>query len=295
LAVLDTVLPTFIIIGLAYVLQRKKQLEIQALIETALYLASPCLIFSSLSARTYPLGELLPVSISAVLVIFGTLMISRLVFYAGRAGDIDARTLPVALINAGNLGIPVSVFAFGEDSLGIAVMFFVASAVMTYSLGIYLAARTCNRSGRPWVEIFKLPLLYATVLGIVVSLLDIDLPLVIDRAVGILGQAAIPLFLISLGMNLASIDPRRDIASALLSAAMRIGLGMAVGIVAAHLMGLDGAARGVVILQSSMPPAVASFMLSRKYGCRPDLVATTVFVGTLASIVTIPLVLEFLV
>ncbi len=295
MAVLDTVLPTFIIIGLAYLLQRKKRLEIQALIETALYLASPCLIFSSLSARTYSLGELLPVAFSAILVIFGTLTISRLIFYMGRAGDIDARTLPVALINAGNLGIPVSVFAFGEESLGIAVMFFVASAVMTYSLGIYLAARASDRDGRPWAEIFKLPLLYATVLGIIVSLLDVDLPLVIDRAVGILGQAAIPLFLISLGMNLASIDPRRHLVSALLSASMRIGLGIAVGIGATRLMGLEGPLKGVVILQASMPPAVASFMLSRKYGCRPDLVAATVFIGTLMSIVTIPLVLELLV
>ena len=137
--------------------------------------------------------------------------------------------------------------------------------------------------------------MYATLAGITVSLLEIDIPLIFDRAVNLLGQSAIPLFLISLGMSLASINPRRDLPSAFLSASMRIGLGLALGILVATALGLEGTARGVVILQSSMPPAVASFMLSKKYGCRPDLVAATVFVGTAMSVVTISLVLGFLV
>jgi len=295
MAILETVLPSFIVIGLAYALQKRRKLDLGPLIDTALYLASPCLVFGSLSAKNYSIGQLLPVSISAFLIILGTLAISWILFSGLRLQDRESRVLPVVLINSGNLGIPISLFAFGEESLGIVVMFFVASAVMTYTLGIFLAARTCETTNRPWVEVFKLPLVYATVAGITVSLLDIEIPVIIERAVNLLGQSAIPLFLVSLGMSLASITPRRDLPSALLSASMRIGLGLGLGILVATALGLEGIARGVVILQSSMPPAVASFMLSKKYGCRPDLVAATVFTGTLMSIFTISLVLNFLV
>jgi len=293
LPVIDTVLPSFIVIGLAYVLQRYKRMEIRALIETALYLASPCLIFSSLSSKSYSLAELFPVVISAVFVVLGSLAVSRAVFLTLGVSDIDARTLPVVLINSGNLGIPISLFAFGEEALGVIVMFFVTSAMFTYTLGILLAARSSGSSNRPWLEVFKLPLLYAAILGVLVSVLEIDLPIIVSRPVGILGQAAIPLFLISLGMSLAEIDPRRQFAPALLSAVMRISLGILFGVASAFVLGLTGVERGVVILQSSMPPAVASFMLSRKYGCNPGLVSATVFTGTLISIFTISLVLNF--
>jgi predicted permease len=295
MAILETVLPSFIVIGLAYTLQKRRKLDLGPLIDTALYLASPCLIFGSLSAKTYSVNELLPVAVSAILIILGALVVSWTVFTALRLDDKESRTLPVVLVNSGNLGIPISLFAFGDESLGIIVMFFVASAVMTYTLGIYLAAKSCETADRPWIEVFKLPLIYATMAGIAVSLLDLDIPLVVGRAVNLLGQAAIPLFLISLGMSLASINPRRDLPSAILSASMRIGIGLALGILIATALGLEGTVRSVVILQSSMPPAVASFMLSKKYGCRPDLVAATVFVGTVISIVTISLVLGFLV
>ena len=131
MAILETVLPSFIVIGLAYALQKRKKLDLGPLIDTALYLASPCLIFGSLSAKTYSVGELLPVALSAFAVILGTLVISWVVFSGLRLDDRESRALPVVLVNAGNLGIPISLFAFGEESLGIVVMFFVASAVMT--------------------------------------------------------------------------------------------------------------------------------------------------------------------
>ena len=288
-------LPTFIVIGLAYALQKKKRLDIKPLIETALYLASPCLIFSSLSSKAYSLGELLPIVFSAVVVVLGCLLLSRIIFLALKVGDIDARTLPVVLINSGNLGIPICVFAFGDEAMGIVIMFFVTSAIFTYTLGILLAARACGESDRPWLEVFKLPLIYAAVLGIMTSILDIEIPIVISRTVGILGQAAIPLFLISLGMSLAGINARKHLTSAILSASMRIGIGLALGIASVAVLGLDGTFRGVVLLQSSMPSAVASFLLSKKYGCSPDMVAATVLIGTLISVITIPFVLKFVI
>ncbi len=232
---------------------------------------------------------------SAVLVVLGTLIISRLVFSALRLGDTDARTLPVVLINSGNLGIPISLFAFGEQELGTIIIFFVTSAMFIYTLGIVLAARGSETSDTHWTEVFKLPLMYAAISGIIVSVFSIDMPDLILRPINILGQAAIPLFLISLGMSLAGIDPRKQIRPALLSSSIRIGLGVLLGLASASIFNLAGAQRGVVILQSSMPPAVASFMLSKKYGCKPELVAATVFTGTIISIFTISMVLEFLI
>lgn len=293
MGILETVTPTFLVIGLAYGLQRYKKMDTKPLIEIALYLASPCLIFSSLSSKVHYPWELLPVALSAALIVMGSLAVSRAVFWALRLSDVDARTLPVILINAGNLGLPICLFAFGEAVLGIVVMFFVTTAIFNYTLGIYLAARNSGPSNRPWLETFKLPLVYATGLGIAASILEVRIPLVVSRAVDILGQAAIPLFLISLGMSLAEIRPRQHLRAALLSGSMRIGIGLAFGLASVVIFNLEGAVRGVVIVESSMPPAVASFMISKKFGCNPEIVAATVFTGTLVSIFTIPLVLRF--
>jgi len=291
LGVPDTVFPTFVILGLAYLFQKKKRLDLDPIIETALYLASPCLIFTSLSSSDYTAGSLLPVAISAAIVMLGCLALSRAAFAAAGLGDLDARTLPVMLMNAGNLGIPIVLFAFGEEAMGPVVAFFVTSAVFNYTLGIFIAARRSPDSGRPWLEVLRLPLVYAAVAGVAVGALGVRLPVIMLRAINTLGQAAIPLFLISLGMSLASIDPKSHLPSALLSASMRIGLGLVLGTTSAAILGIRGVARGVVILQSSMPPAVASFMLSQKYRCNPELVGATVFVGTAVSIATIPVVL----
>lgn len=291
MTVLETVLPTFIIVGLAYALQRKKRLDLGPIIETALYLASPCLIFRSLSSKSYGEGSFVAVAASAAVVVVGCLVASRAIFAAFHLEDLDARTLPVMLMNAGNLGLPIVLFAFGEEAMGTAVAFFVTSAIFNYTLGIYLAARSSPGNHRPWLEVLKLPLIYAAVAGVAVGILKVKMPIILSRAMDTLGQAAIPLFLISLGMSLAGIDPRRHLPSALLSASMRIGLGLATGMLSVAIFGLTGDVRGLVLLQASMPPAVASFMLSQKYGCNPELVGATVFVGTVMSMATIPLVL----
>jgi len=291
LTVLETVFPTFIIVGLAFVLQRRKRLDLGPIIETALYLASPCLIFASLSASSYGAGSFSAVAASAAIVVLGCFVASRTIFVSIGLGDLDARTLPVMLMNAGNLGLPIVLFAFGDEAMGTAVAFFVTSAIFNYTLGIYLAARSSTGNSRPWLEVVKLPLIYAAIAGVVVGILQIEMPIIISRAITTLGQAAIPLFLISLGMSLAGIDPRKHLPSAILSASMRIGLGLALGVVSVGVLGLSGVARGLVLLEASMPPAVASFMLSQKYGCNPELVGATVFVGTVMSMVTIPIVL----
>jgi predicted permease len=141
--------------------------------------------------------------------------------------------------------------------------------------------------------VFKLPLIYAAISGVIVSTLGIEIPEMIARPIDLLGQAAIPLFLISLGMSLVEVKPREHLPAALLSASMRIGIGLSLGVAVTMALGLDGLLRQVIIVQSAMPPAVASYMLSKKYECRPDLVAATIFVGTLMSMVTIPLILGF--
>jgi predicted permease len=293
MTILETIVPVFIIIGLSYALQMKKRLDMKPLIETGIYLASPCLIFGSLSSKAYSLHELLPVISSAGVVITGALVLSRVIFVSLKLSEIDARSLPVVLLNAGNLGLPISLFAFGEEGLGIAVMFFVTSALFTYTLGVFLAARSNKESDRPWLEVFKLPLIYAAISGVIVSTLGIEIPEMIARPIDLLGQAAIPLFLISLGMSLVEVKPREHLPAALLSASMRIGIGLSLGVAVTMALGLDGLLRQVIIVQSAMPPAVASYMLSKKYECRPDLVAATIFVGTLMSMVTIPLILGF--
>ena len=295
LRVLEAVFPTFAIVALAYLFQRYKKLEIRPIVETALYLASPCLVFRSLSENGQRVTQLLPVVLSATTVILAALFISRSLFSAFHLENPDARTLPVVLINSGNLGIPISLFAFGEGALPVAVAYYVTCSVATYSIGIYLAARGSPDANKPYLEIFKLPLLYAVVLGTAVALTGTSLPPLISRPISLLADAAIPLFVITLGMSLVGVRSSKELRAGACSASMRISLGFLLGLACVGVFGLTGLVRGVVLLQSSMPPAVASLMLAQKYSARPGLVASSVMIGTLMSLVTIPLILGLLI
>ena len=192
---------------------------------------------------------------------------------------------PVAFGNAGNLGLPLCLFAFGPKGLGLAIGFYLVGSVSQFLVGPLFQGR------QPvWRTLLTTPVNYAAVLGVVLLATQTPLPEWLANTVQLLAGIAIPLMLIALGHALGSFQVKRLPVAAALALA-RLGLGLAVGLWLVWFFDLEGIERGVVLIESAMPVAVFSYLLAARYDRHPDEVAGAIVISTLVSFLTLPLLL----
>ncbi len=250
-------------------------------------IGTPCLIVSTIGRAEVATDVLLTSALACWLVVALTMAAFGLVL---RLAGLDRRVFlpPLVFANAGNMGLPLALFAFGADGLALALGFFVANTMAHFTVGIYVTAGRANLG-----EMLRTPILWAAFVALFVQLSGTGFPAWLDNTLELIGAITIPLMLITLGVSLASIQVAtlgRTTALALL----RLGGGVAAGWLVATLLGLDGVARAVVILQSAMPAAVFNYLLAQQFGRSPSEVAGLVVVSTALSFLTLPLLLWWL-
>lgn len=195
---------------------------------------------------------------------------------------------PVIFANTGNMGLPLCLFAFGNAGFNIGILCMVSMTVIHYTLGILILS-----SYKKPLEVFRLPLIYATIIGLVISAVEYEIPVPIGRSIELLGDISIPAMMFALGYKLSELKLTKVWLSFLFGS-MRIFLGVFLGIFFVNLLNLEGIAAKVMILESSMPPAVFNFVLAEKYKKDSETVASVIMAGTIVSLITIPLVLTYL-
>ena len=197
---LAPVIPVFILIAIAFVFARFRKIDLASITEIVVYLGTPSLVFSSLAGKPLFLNDIV-ILLTGILVIFA--FVGLLIKGYFLVFDFSSRgfALPALFMNAGNMGIPLALFAFGQAGMQRATLLFVMVTFLQYTLGIYLL----NGRGN-WKETFRLPLIYATVAGLAVNLAQIKIPDLLLQPFSLLGQAAIPMMLISLGYRLHDVQ-----------------------------------------------------------------------------------------
>jgi predicted permease len=228
-------------------------------------------------------GDLAELSAGILLIFLTVGLLIRLYFFLF-AFSSRGFALPTLFMNAGNMGIPLALFAFGQEGMQRATLLFVIITFLQYSLGIYIL----NGRGN-WTEIFRLPLIYAAITGLFVNLAQIKIPELLLQPVILLGQATIPIMLISLGYRLHEVESLQ-LGHALGGALLRIFGGFAAANIAVNLIGAEGVNRQVLLLYGALPAAVVNFILTEKYRQDPGLAASIVVLSTFVSVFTIPLV-----
>jgi predicted permease len=249
-------------------------------------LGAPALVFVTLSKTQFALSDLWRMGGAslACLVLFALVAAPAL-----RLAGLSQRVYLPSLVfpNIGNMGLPICLFAFGERGLALAMIYFTVTTIGQFSFGPAIARGEITLGG-----LLRTPFLYAAALAVVCAQTGFVAPKWLNDTLTMVGNVTIPLMLLGLGAALAEFrttDKARQMALAL----SRIGLGVAGGAVVAWLFGLTGIERGVLIVQSSMPVAVFNYLFARMYGADPDEVAGLVLLSTLASYVTLPLVVAF--
>ena len=192
---------------------------------------------------------------------------------------------PIGFANAGNLGLPLCLFAFGQQGLGLAIGFYLVGAVAQF-----LVAPMFQGRQPAFRTLLTTPVNYAALIGIALLATDATLPLWLDNTLQLLAGLAIPLMLLALGQALGSFKVQRlPIAAGI--AAARLGLGLLVGVAITRIFGLTGIERGVVLVQSAMPVAVFNYLLAARYERHPEDVAGAIVISTLAAFAGLPLLL----
>ena len=254
----------------------------------AMTLSVPCLIFVALMQSDVDPEALATVSMAA-LAAYG--LVSLGMFAVVRGMRLDSRTFLAPLIfgNTGNLGLPLAMFAFGQSGLGYAVVVFAVMAILSFTVGVWMVAG----GGSPW-RVVQEPVVAATLLGALFLWQGWQTPQFLTNAMELIGQMAIPMMLITLGVAVARLRAKAMAQAAMLSA-IKIGLCIGAAVAAATWFALPPVAAGVLIVQVSTPVAVTSYLLAEKYGADSEAVAGLVVVSTLLSVVALPVILAFVI
>jgi predicted permease len=286
----NIILPTFIVILIGFFFGQTRRVDMTAVVDIALYIGLPALVFTSMLKKPIILEDAMKVWASALIIMIGCGAVAWLVFKALKK-EHSGLYIPISIMNTVNIPFPIIYLAFGSEGLFAATLFYIPNALLVFTLGVYIASKKhWKESVR---EIFKVPLIYAAILGLICNLLRIEVPEIIVRPLDFIGLMALPLILITLGYNLSKIKIAA-FPTTLLASFLRMGVGIVLGIFMAHIFDLSGILRSVVILNSAMPAAVMSSVLATKYDNEADLVSSVVFVTTVISLITIPVLLTIL-
>ena len=290
------ILPIFVIAAVGFLLARRFGASVKTLATVTFNALSPCLVFDQLVSAQISGSQSLRVAAFCVLLTIAIGIAARLTTLPLR---LDRTTLSSFLLvamfsNSGNYALPVVLFAFGKEALAFASVYFVTSAILIYTAGILVAASGHGSVRTALARLFRVPAVYAVAAAIIVLATGAVVPVAVMRPIRLLSDAAIPVMLLVLGMQLErATTPRHPIAvAAAVVLSLVVAPILAFGLTA--VLGLAGAARQAAIIEASMPAAVITTVLALEFDLDAAFATNVVFFTTLLSPITLVLLIAYL-
>ena len=311
----EVIFPLALVWLAGFLARRFLHLDPQPFSRIGLYLLTPTVTFTSLMSSQISADE----GWRIVIVVFALMaalwllasMQSRLLRLSPE--DSSAFVLVSIIINAVNYGFPVTLLAFGETGLERAAIFAGAHSIVSNTLGAYIAARgRASGIGTAARQALRIPMLYAVLLALVlraagisfsgtISIAGMAIPLLpsVYRAIQLLAQAAVPIFMLVLGMQLADTEGRKSAAqpsnlATSLASLTRLVISPVIAWSLAQAVGLGLLATRVTVLEAAMPSAVLTVILATEFKAQPHFAARVVVITTLFSMITLTLLLSAL-
>jgi len=292
----NNILPVMLLGAAGFLLGRAFTIDSRSLGRVLFYLFSPILVFNLLIHNNLPLGEMAR-TIGFCLTVF--VVMSGLTLLIGRLARLDRPTLMAVLLtavlaNTGNYGLPLVFFAFGEDALAHATLYFVTTSILSNTVGVLIASLGHLDFKQAALGMFKVPTVYAVLLAVLLNEFHITLPLPLERTISLAANGTIPLMLILLGVELSRVQWSHNLRPLGLSVGLRLLVGPLVGLLLAIPFGLTGAARQGNLVETATPAAVTNIVLATEYNLDSSLVTAIVFIGTILSPLTLTPLLVYL-
>ncbi len=289
-------LPVFLIIGAGVLFSRALKPSLEPLSQFALYVATPALVFTALVRYPVDPGELGRVALFMVLYVAAMWALAEAGGRLLGLGEELRRAFALATVtmNVGNYGLPLVRFAFGAPSEPFSVLLFVVFNLPLATWAIWVAAGGRSRAWDGLRDTLRIPIFHATLLAFGVTALGWVVPAPIQKGLGLLGEASIPLLLVILGMQLQRARVAGAPGPLAAAAALRLGVAPLLAWGLTSLLGISGLEQKVAILQTSTPSAVLPLLYALRFGCQPQWIASSILVTTVVSGLSLTVVLAFL-
>lgn len=250
-------------------------------------LGAPCLVFVGLLGLRDDISAMTNFMFASLIAIIILLILASIFVYIS---GLPKRGYIIALSssNCGNMGIPLSLFAFGDLGMSFAIAFYVVGSIFQYTVSLLISHGNMKVG-----ELLRLSLLWGILAAVLFIATDSEPPIWVMNTADLLAGVMIPLMLLALGASLANLKIIKLSKIATIGA-LKMFAGIGIGIFVANWFGFEGIDRNVLILQMSMPVAVFSYLLAARYNRNPDEVASLIFTTTLMSFLLVPLMLLFL-
>jgi len=285
----NNLLPILLLSAAGFTLGKFFSIDSRTIGRIVFYIFAPMLVFDLLVQNDLKLGEAfkLMAFTATVIIIMGILtLISAL------AMKLERRTLMSVLIttmfgNTGNYGLPVVAFAFGEDALKYAGLYFVATSILFNTVGILIASLGHMNFKQALFGLLKVPIVYGVTLAAIINALHIELPSALARTIDLAADGSIPLMIVLLGIELARVQWSNSLRGVSLSVSLRLLAAPMIALLLSIPFGLQGVVWQAGVIQASMPAAVTTTILAAEYQLDSSLVTAIVFIGTLLSPLTL--------
>ncbi|MCH2522423.1 MAG: AEC family transporter [Dehalococcoidia bacterium] len=293
----NIILPILLVASFGVILQKLRPSPLGFLSPALLYILSPCLVIDGIINANLPTNvsvKIVTTSItcSLVMLVLG-LVIANLskMTKDTKSSFVLASTFP----NAGNMGIPISFLAFGEEGLSVALIIFVAQGIISWPLGTLIVARAQTIGWKePLIQVLKLPTLYAVPIALFIRFINFSIPSNLYRPIDMMADAAIPCMLLLLGYQLSNGLKEINLKDLVLLNITRLILSIPVVYLITIVFNITDIAQNTLIVMAAMPTAVFTVLLATEFGTKGQYVANSVITSTLLSMITLTILIYYL-
>ena len=281
----EVIFPVFFVIGIGYYLGKNNpNIDTNFITSFAGNIGTPAMIFYTVTTTGITLTVFIHYFTYALIMIGGFAIIGLiLLFFLNK--DLSMELPPLILPNTGNMGVPICLFAYGTQGLGVASAIASVIILFHFTLGVFLAKKKFS-----FDLVLKSPPVYAIIVSVLFLYFKIDTPLFLENTTFLLTYATIFLVLMSLGIALTRF--KFSLKNSIILSLCRVVVGPIIAFIIIYYFELSGFAAGVLLIQSAMPSAILNFLVGSLYSPKKtvDDVASMIFVSTVLSFVTIPIV-----
>ncbi|MFD1848672.1 AEC family transporter [Oceanobacillus bengalensis] len=292
----NVILPIMLVFATGFILQRIRVLDVKSVSAVCLYILSPALVFISLYDAEFNNGYV--VILVYTFLLFGIMVLLNKILariFKWSQNIESASILATGFMNSGNYGLPVVLFALGPEALPYAVFIMVIQGLQNNFFGVYYASRSTSGMKQALMNVMKMPTTYAMFIAFIFQFLDVSIPISMYDTLSMVGDAAIPVMMIMLGMQLGSMTGIKLNWQVITSAVVLKMIGAPlIAFIFITLSNVDPLIGAILLIISAMPTAATTTMYAIEFDTEPELVSSITFIATLISIVSVTVLLNIM-
>ncbi|MCT6924469.1 AEC family transporter [Metasolibacillus sp.] len=292
----NIVTPILVLLFIGGILQKKFSFNLKAMSQLITYCFMPAAVLLNLYETAVQLSLIGQVALFILFFIGSQMLLSHLIAKLLRLPKQEAAIFKnsVVLINSGNYGIPVAQMIFATQPIGVAiqVIMVIFQNVTTYTYGLYNLISTAKSGKEILKDFFKMPIIYALILGILLNMLHIPIPQPLYIPLNYVAEGFVAIALITLGAQISQIEMRAMFNKVIfISCFTRLIVGPALALLVIFALGLDGVVAQSLLIASAFPTSRNSSSLALEYDVESDTAAQTVLFSTIVSCLTVTVVI----